>query len=66
MPVDEYVTRVSSAVDALDAFRANLTDGLDVEQGGFAYWSGEVHPEKWTVVTRPSRSRSVTVRSPWG
>ena len=26
----------------------------------------EVHPEKWTVVTRPSRSRSVTVRSPWG
>ncbi|OYD67883.1 hypothetical protein [Rhodococcus sp. OK302] len=28
--------------------------------------TAEVHPEKWTVVTRPSRSRSVTFRSSWG
>ena len=26
----------------------------------------EVLPERWTVITRPSRSRSVTVRNSWG
>ena len=41
---------------------ADLTQWPAVEGS----WRCEVHPEKWTVVTRPSRSRSVTVRSPWG
>jgi len=40
MPADEYMRRVRPAISALNAFRASLTASLDIDSGGFEYWSG--------------------------
>jgi hypothetical protein len=61
---------VAASILGAGAAVATPVPGPDASQtarGGIQFIARfEVHPEKWTVVTRPSRLRSVTSRSRWG